>query len=1500
MNSDQETGDIMSGIDREKLSLVLQSLTEMNFRKTHRVLESESGVFIDIKYVEELVANKKWDEVTRYVSGFTKWDDNHHSTTINFIFWSWKYFEALDKCNLHKATDILTNKLKVFSESNEELMKEMTLILKCHLRLANREIQRKNLKGTLFKKCLKELPIIHFPTLAYSKLKHLFLQGNPNNSEAGLASQSANLAPEGQIEVCDPKSLILYLLVVFVQRFEWTASTFCFSRLTIVKPVPDPLSRQLKNLRTINQDPPCLSRIRRETVTKLDFFLQPKSVIRCGVFTTKICKPILLAYQSKDVRKNVNPRLDEVRRSKRMRLNALTQPNQIRSITVSEPPETNMIIRLIYTNSGMGLLVLASNGIKILWKLLKDDTNPDNKATTTMYTLQLWEPGAGKQMKNDFPGINCFALTNNDSFLMLASGGSMTLFDTTGSETTKVFMCPACKATCLLFPPSRQQYPQERRQIALGFSDGRVIVIELPESLAQQQVVPPIVEERKHSFNIFLLFFSVLQKQERAILMSSYQETGDIMSGMIREKLLAVFKYLTEKNFQKARHEFECESGLFFDINYFEELVVNGDWDEADRYLSCFTKWDDNRHSMKMFFEIKKQKYFEALDKCNFHEAADILTNELKVFSESDQELTKEMTDLLKIKGHANMEIQRKNLMGMLFNKLLINHPIISEKLQFPTLADSTPNYSDASLALQSAHLVPVGQIEVGQGEPLQTIARPVPDPLSLPQNNLPTINQQGGAPLASINNFCDISNTHLSGISNTRILPAPGEYGSSHRLFDANAGITTSVGTINQDTPTLSRIRPETVTKDMRNNVNPRLDEVPPNKRMRLNVLSRPNQIRSLIVSEPPETDKITRLIYTNSGMALLALSSNGIQMFRKLPKSDTNPDSKAKTVHPLPSLWKPRAGKQMVNDFPSIDCFALSSDENFLMLASGGSMALFDTTGCETKGFSCPATATCLLFHPEDNNVIIVGMDDSTIQIFNVHLSKRRLPLDLSKMIVHATFSCNSQLVYIAIKNGTVAISHAYPIVIAAHPQKCNQIALGFSDGRVIVIELPESTAQQQVAPSPVKSESTRSKTHTAQQMMMLPAPGEAGSSRPSFDANVKITSGGLALQSSHLVPAGCQIEPRQTIARPVPDPLSLQQRNLPTINQQGGSSFTRINKRGRFEVLRYPNQVRSLTVSEPLKTNTIMRLIYTNSGTGLLALDSNDTNLLWKWRKDDVDIKATTMYPPQLWEPEARKKMKNDLPDIEPKDPINCFALSNNDNFLMSATGGAVTLFNTKDSKKLADFMRPPPAATCLLFHPVDNNVIIAGMEDATIQIYYIRLDEVKFKIVGHSRRITGLAFSTKLNVLVSSAADAEIVVWKYIDDEKWIQKKKINVLQFERGGRRAPKSRLLDTQVQFHQDQNHFLAVNERRVAIFNTTEPESKNSDKCPLAIAAHPQERSQFALGYTDGSVIVIEIPESIAQQKIVLPPVENESTRSKTPTAQQIVGSVSDKRPSA
>lgn len=43
-------------------------------------------------------------------------------------------------------------------------------------------------------------------------------------------------------------------------------------------------------------------------------------------------------------------------------------------------------------------------------------------------------------------------------------------------------------------------------------------------------------------------------------------------------------------------------------------------------------------------------------------------------------------------------------------------------------------------------------------------------------------------------------------------------------------------------------------------------------------------------------------------------------------------------------------------------------------------------------------------------------------------------------------------------------------------------------------------------------------------------------------------------------------------------------------------------------------------------------------------------------------------------------------------------------------------------------MTTFMPPPPAATYLAFHPQDNNIVAIGMEDSTIQIYNVRVDEV----------------------------------------------------------------------------------------------------------------------------------------------------------------------------
>lgn len=67
-----------------------------------------------------------------------------------------------------------------------------------------------------------------------------------------------------------------------------------------------------------------------------------------------------------------------------------------------------------------------------------------------------------------------------------------------------------------------------------------------------------------------------------------------------------------------SNYRLEQESGFFFNMKYFEDEVHNGNWEEVEKYLSGFTKVDDNRYSMKIFFEIRKQKYLEALDKWGY------------------------------------------------------------------------------------------------------------------------------------------------------------------------------------------------------------------------------------------------------------------------------------------------------------------------------------------------------------------------------------------------------------------------------------------------------------------------------------------------------------------------------------------------------------------------------------------------------------------------------------------------------------------------------------------------------------------------------------------------------------------------------------------------------------------------------------------------------------------------------------------------------------------
>jgi WD40 repeat protein len=307
-----------------------------------------------------------------------------------------------------------------------------------------------------------------------------------------------------------------------------------------------------------------------------------------------------------------------------------------------------------------------------------------------------------------------------------------------------------------------------------------------------------------------------------------------------------------------------------------------------------------------------------------------------------------------------------------------------------------------------------------------------------------------------------------------------------------------------------------------------------------------------------------------------------------------------------------------------------------------------------------------------------------------------------------------------------------------------------------------------------------------------------------------------------------------------------------------------------------------------------------------------------------------------------------MTNDVTDSNPEDAVPCFALSKNDSYVMSASGGKISLFNMMTFKTMTTFMPPPPAATFLAFHPQDNNIIAIGMDDSTIQIYNVRVDEVKSKLKGHSKRITGLAFSNVLNVLVSSGADSQICVWSTDGWEK--QRSKFLPNPQSHSG-----SNLSDTRVQFHQDQINFLVVHASQIAIYETTKleclrqwvprensapPISHATFSCdsqlvyatfvdatvcifsasnlklrcrilpaaylppnvspnvhPLVVAAHPLEPNQFAIGLTDGGVHVIEPLESEGKWGAA-PPSENGSSSSLPPNAAQTPGASSSEQP--
>ncbi|XP_020103060.1 topless-related protein 1-like isoform X1 [Ananas comosus] len=354
----------------------------------------------------------------------------------------------------------------------------------------------------------------------------------------------------------------------------------------------------------------------------------------------------------------------------------------------------------------------------------------------------------------------------------------------------------------------------------------------------------------------------------------------------------------------------------------------------------------------------------------------------------------------------------------------------------------------------------------------------------------------------------------------------------------------------------------------------------------------------------------------------------------------------------------------------------------------------------------------------------------------------------------------------------------------------------------------------------------------------------------------------------------------------------------------------------KRKPMEV-RKPCQYYSLRL--PDRVAKVERMVYTFSGNGILSLNSDGVHKLWKWQKTEANKsgQATATFPPLLWTPSSGMMMNNELGNAN-VGAAHCFALSKNDSYLVSSSGGNTSIFNMMSFKRMHKIMHSPSAVTFLACYPQDNNILAIGMRDSTIQIVNIRFDEVKAKLQGHQDKITGLVFSSKLNILVSSAADTLICVWG-IDGWK---KECSRSLEIPSGRLSSPG---VETKIQLHNNQVHLLAITKTQLAVYDAAtlellkqwqpengqitdgtyscdgqmiyaslmdgvytftsdldvgrriRPEAYKNPQIPnvypVVIAAHPSKPTQFVLGLSDGHVQVLERSESEKQQETLPPP---------------------------
>ncbi|GAB4836826.1 hypothetical protein Ancab_001741 [Ancistrocladus abbreviatus] len=1145
-----------------------------------------------------------------------------------------------------------------------------------------------------------------------------------------------------------------------------------------------------------------------------------------------------------------------------------------------------------------------------------------------------------------------------------------------------------------------------------------------------------------------------------------------------RELFFIVLQYLNDENFKEAAHKFEQESKVFFNMKCFEEMVLNGKLDEAERYLSAFIKWHDNPHSLKVFFELRKIKYLEALDRHDWDKAVEVLTKELKVFSESYKDLYNEMTQLITLENfreNAQLAEYRDNQSARMrflveARKCMEANPLLHGKLQFPNISparlkdlvnqglnwqhsfcrnpkprveirtlyadhncsnetypSATPSQMLFRASAGSAYCTLNQSGVASNGISSLMLHRPLPPPIVSGPSSLPawfprvhstshpllsqgTSNLIGAIAHQESRVPVDIgscSRFRTQGTSNVMLSPPASVPGSSHNLavqsidnFSLMVGVTsnqeqslpgsrspavrstddlpTTVGsTQNQGTSRMSMdVRPnQTVTVQSSND-------------LPVTVVRTFNQGSSVMSLDFHPFHHTILLVGTNTGdIGLWEVHSSGklysksftvweitkcsMELKISLSREPINPVNRV-SWSPDGCLFGIAFSKHVVHTYAynrgsniqqhfEIDahqggvnalafsaprgkpCLVTCGDDKIIRVwdASNG-VKLTDLVGHEAPVY------TVLPHARNDHYFILSASVDGQVKLWLYDMTGPRIEYNAPcSGFISMAYSSDGRRLFACgtSKEGETVMAEWNEVdgglrrtYQGMHTNVTNAVHFDLSKNRYLVTGDNHHIKYWDVDDENILLITDAEGGLPANPCIRFNKDGSllavsTDDNRVKILANINgqcfLRTTNAHIQNATRIAAEVETRSQSNATQIVPE---VEMKNAEHIElERIQHSPMPVPMLAEIEK---PDQLQALKLCVPLQPDKVSRLTYTNAGTAILALSAHGHNVLWRWQRTDrKSDAATTKVYPVLCHQSSGLMMTNDMIGVNCVDATPCLALSKNDSYCISASGGKASLFNLLTAKLMTTFASAPLAATVLSFLPKDNNIIAIGLNDSTIRIYNIRQDEILSKLEGHTQRITSIAISSELDVLVSAGADCQIIVWS---GKTW------EILHTQYIPTQDEKTSLgtANIQLQFHRNQLHFLVIHERQLSIFSAIdlvcisqwtvgEPRALISGatfSCdgqliycsftdgtvcilvsysfrlvrrilptaylpsgispPISIAAHPHLPNQFALGLTNGEIFVLEPLEEVGKWD-ALPHAErgSSSTRSTAPT---------------